>query len=400
MRVLAFSSIYPSSRDPIRGIYNNRCLISLSRDWEVRAVAPIYWWSRLRRPKEFLSTPHEALGGVETTYPNFWYAPKLNRTHARSMYASTLSHVRRIRKEFPFDAVLGFFAYPDGAAAAHLADAFDCPLVINILGSDINVVPETSPAMRRQVQRGLERAQRIIVLSEPMRQRVCDLGIDPHRVIVQHNGVDRDRFFIQDREAACDRLGITPHKKRICYVGNLQRIKGVDVLIQSIPSLVRAGMENFELAIVGGGATRESLEAQVRQLGVQDKVTFYGKCIHSEVAAWIGASDALCLPSRNEGCPNVILEALACGRPVVASAVGGVPELMNENNGVMAPSEDPEALADGLFRVLNRSWDPKSLERSIQLQTWDDFGAAFKSALAASAEEWANRGVSAQRAMA
>jgi glycosyltransferase involved in cell wall biosynthesis len=109
--------------------------------------------------------------------------------------------------------------------------------------------------------------------------------------------------------------------------------------------------------------------------------------LHDEVPSWISACDVLCLPSRREGCPNVVLEALASGRPVVASRVGGVPEILSPESGVIVDPENPAALAQGISAALDRGWDPRSLRDCVECLSWDDVGRSYHRQLVESLRE-------------
>src|SRR5205823_8936237 len=115
--------------------------------------------------------------------------------------------------------------------------------------------------------------------------------------------------------------------------------------------------------------------------GIGDQVRFCGRKPHAEIPDWMAASDLFCLPSLREGCPNVVLEALSCGRPVVASHVGGVPELLDEATGAMPPPGDADALAGALERTLNRPWSEAALRESVAGRSWDAVGRGYYAAL-------------------
>ncbi|HZT41918.1 MAG TPA: glycosyltransferase family 4 protein [Chthonomonadaceae bacterium] len=392
MKVLLFTNLYPSSREPTKGMYNLQSFQALARYCEARVVAPVRWWSRLRRPRELFTVPLEDATGLPAAYPTYWPVPGRPQSHVSAMRSGLRPYLRRLRREFPFDIILAAFAYPDGAAAACLAQDFGCPVVILVFGSDLNDLADR-PALREEVRSKLQQAQRIIAVSAALRERTIELGIDPEKVVVQRNGVDGERFRLQDRQEVRARLGLPADRRLICTVGNVMHVKGQDVLIEAM-GLLRGNEDPCaDLALVGGGymgavEVVEKLQARVHELGLSERVRFLGRRPHEEVADWIGASDVYCLPSRNEGCPNVVLEALACGRPVVASNVGGVPELLNAGNGILVPAEDPAALADGLRQALNRSWDPEALRNSVECLSWDQVGQGYFHVLQAALQEF------------
>jgi glycosyltransferase involved in cell wall biosynthesis len=383
MKVLLLSNLYPSMREPTRGTFHQNLFTALAHHCEVRLVSPMPWWSRVRRPGELLRVPQENHTGVEASFPVYWSVPHVPALHGRGMYHSLRSQVAALRKTFPFDVILGAWSYPDAYAAARLAQEFDCPLVTKVLGSDINEIAR-DPGLRRQIVYALKRSYRTIAVSEALRAKVIELGIPAERVIAHHNGVNGDQFALQDRYAVRQKLGLPGDRKLICYVGNFKPEKGVDVLIEAMGCLAAAGRRDVDLVMVGGGPLEESLRASARRLGIESRVHFAGRRLHTEVPDWISACDVFCLPSRREGCPNVVLEGLASGRPVVATAVGGVPELINPQNGILTPSEDPEAMACALIKALERPWNPQELRGSVESLSWDAISLTLHDVLAAS----------------
>lgn len=376
MKVLLFTNLYPSSREPTKGMYNLQSFQALAHYCEARVVAPIRWWSRLRRPRELFTIPHEDTTGLPSAYPTYWPVPGQPQTHVGAMRSGLRSYLRRLRREFPFDIILAAFAYPDGAAAAYLAQEMGVPVVILVFGSDLNDLAKR-PKLREEARWALQHASRLIAVSAALRDRTIELGIDPEKVVVQRNGVDGARFRLQDRQAVRARLGLPADRRLICCVGNLVPVKGQDVLIEAMGLLRGNADPCVDLALIGGGERLESLQARARDLGLSERVRFLGRRPHNEIADWISACDVYCLPSRNEGCPNVVLEALACGRPVVATDVGGVPELIHADNGILVPSENPSALADGLRQALHRSWDPEALRNTVECLSWDQVGQGY-----------------------
>lgn len=383
MRVLLFSNIYPSSLEPTRGTFHLNLFTALSRHCDVRLIAPVPWWTRTRRPGEWFVPPHERQTGIEATFPTYWSVPHVPVLHGRAMYASMRTHVAALRQSFPFDVILAAWSYPDAYAAARLAQEFRCPLVTKVLGSDINEIAR-HPALRRQIVWTLNHSYRTIAVSGALRQCVIDLGIPAEKVIMHHNGVNGEQFTLQDRYAMRRPLGLPEDRKLICYVGNFKPEKGVDLLIEAMGYLHESGRKDVDLVMVGGGPLEESLRARSRRLGLEDRIRFVGRRLHSEVPNWIAACDVFCLPSRREGCPNVVLEGLASGRPVVATAVGGVPELISASNGILTPSEDARALARGLNEALERQWDPQTLRASVESLSWEAISLTLRDVLAAS----------------
>src|SRR5262249_18452745 len=173
------------------------------------------------------------------------------------------------------------------------------------------------------------------------------------RVAVVMNGVDGCLFQPRDRLEARRALGLSAHTKLALYVGNLKPEKGPLDLARAWPIVARH-LPDAELAIVGAGPLRDDVAASIGQ-----GATLVGAQPLDRIPQWMAACDVLVLPSHVEGTPNVVLEALASGRRVVASAVGGVPDLITSPTlGVLVPPRDPDALADALMTALHAPYDP------------------------------------------
>ena len=384
LNVLLYSSLFPSDQDPTRGIYNLHGFEPLARMCSLRVVSPVPFWRRFDSPGEWFSPRAERHKGLDVTYPVYWALPRVaQHWHASAIYRSVRSHVLRLHELAPFDAIIGSNAYPDIVVAARLADDIGCPLVSLVLGSDMNQLAQR-PSLRPQIKRGLERSHVVVALARSLRSRVLELGIAPANVVVQHNGVDGARFVIRDRTQARRRLNYIANGPSVLYTGNLAFEKGPDVLLKAFQILRADPSCNAHLTFVGDGQMATALRVEAAALGILPHVSFAGRQSPDEVAWWMAACDVLCLPSRREGCPNVVLEALASGRPVVASAVGGVPELISSLNGVTVPADDPGALAAGLKSALERTWNPADLRASVASLTWENFSALFHDAIAAS----------------
>ncbi|MBW3622869.1 MAG: glycosyltransferase family 4 protein [Armatimonadetes bacterium] len=401
LKVLLLTNLYPTPQDSTRGVFNLQNFRALRRFCDARVVVPVPWWGRGRRPAEWWTIPQDESSGIPAMYPSFFSVPGVPALHARGMYASLRPSLRRLRAEFPFDVILASWAYPDAVAAAHFAEEIGCPLVTMILGSDLNEFSRHA-ALRTQIVYALNRSERVITVSGALKEKAVGLGVNGSKVVVQHNGVDGERFYLrsgEDQKEIRRTLGLPPDRPVAGYVGNFKPEKGVEVLIEAAGALKRRGRTEPLLALVGSGPLEEKMKSRVKVLGVEDQVRFCGRQPHDEIPRWMSASDVICLPSFREGCPNVVLEALASGKPVVASAVGGVPELIVDksegesllpsaggdadpegsgvevrSNGVLVPAGDPEALAAGIEATLARSWDPEALRDSVEFLSWDRFG--------------------------
>ncbi|QEM48176.1 glycosyltransferase family 4 protein [Mycolicibacterium grossiae] len=188
---------------------------------------------------------------------------------------------------------------------------------------------------------GERRADRILVLTDRLRDQLAADGIDPERIRVVPSGVNPTLFD--------DASPIAPHGGQcLLFVGRLHPQKGVDTLIRAMADLPTA-----QLAIAGDGPDRAQLERLAERLGVADRIRFLGFVAHDDVPALMRRGDVFVMPSRYEELGTAIIEAMACGLPVVASRVGGIPNLVADGDtGLLTPPGDAPALAAALRRVL------------------------------------------------
>ncbi|WP_437510887.1 glycosyltransferase family 4 protein [Sorangium sp. So ce1099] len=384
MKVLVFTHHYPSKRLPTMAPYSYQTYRALARRCELRLVAPTPWWTRARgASRELLGGARESHTGIDALFPTYWSIPGLPRLHARAIHASLRGTMAGLRREFPYDAILAAWAYPDTVAAEAFAREAGVPIVTTVLGSDINEQPRNA-VLRAQIAPALQRCARVVAVSGALGERLVELGVPRERVVVQLNAVDGERFSIRDRAAPRQRLGVPADAKVVLYAGYHVPEKGVDVLVEAMAHLDRSGRRDVHLMMVGGGELLEPLRARVSELGLGDRVQLFGWALPTQIPDYMAACDVFCLPSRREGCPNVVLEALASGRPVVATRVGGVPELVREGqggNGLLVPAGDPQALGDALVRALETAWDPAALRGSVGALSWDVVGERYHALL-------------------
>lgn len=375
-RVLVLTGIFPNRKAPTWGVHVFQNVRALAQYADVRVVATVPWVPRgmvRGRYNAYAGVPaHDDWEGISVAYPRFFVVPRVARfLHGFGLFASIWPAVRREVRAFHPDVLLAYFAYPYGFAAVLLGRLLGLPVVISCRGSDVYQMTKP-PLQGRAIKWALAQCRRVFVMSEGMRTTVLSWGIDPGRVEVVSNGVDAGRFHPMDRNIARATLGIPATEKVIVCVSRLSHEKGIDVLVDAIGILAAS---NLRLYVVGDGAERGTLETRARNARSVERIVFLGTRPHEEIANWLAAADLAVLPSRSEGMPNAVLEALACGRPVVATAVGGTPELLdNDSLGILVEPDDATALAHALQSALARPWDENVIAASVASRTWDAIG--------------------------
>lgn len=314
----------------------------------------------------------EQIDGLPVSHPRALYLPRLNATAAALYAASLLPEV--LGRRGHVDVVLATWAYPDGCAAVALAALLGVPAVVKLHGSDLNVIARRR-GPRAQLKAMLPRAARVVAVSRGLAAEAEALGVPAEKIRLIRNGVDGERFRPGDRAAARAALGVAPARRLVLYVGHLKESKGVLDLASAMASVADA-----DLAVVGSGEAERRLAAALEPLG--DRARMVGERPQEEVATWMAAADLVVLPSWNEGTPNVVIEALACGRRVVATTVGGTPDLVTSPLlGALVPPRDPAALAAAINAALATEYDPHAVARAAHAGSWDDSAAALHAVL-------------------
>jgi glycosyltransferase involved in cell wall biosynthesis len=197
--------------------------------------------------------------------------------------------------------------------------------------------------------------------------------IDRTKVI--GNGVDAQRFFPEDRRSARNRLGLNQAEEIVVSVAALRQVKGPDLLLRAA-ALLRNSGRHCRVIFVGAGPELPSLQRLARQLECEHLVTFAGKVNNQDLRFYFSAANVSCIPSRNEGWPNVLLESLACGTPVVATRVGAATEILADTDLGVLVDPAAESICDGLRKALDHTWNQDQLVGCASTHTWDEVATA------------------------
>ena len=332
IRLLTFSTLYPNSVNPNHGIFVETRLreLLLTGDVESRVISPVPWFFS-KNPKFgnyalMAQTPlRENYNGIDIQHPRYILPPKVGMNVAPLLMAlGAVKAIRRLLDEgYDFDLIDAHYYYPDGVAAALLAKWFNKPFVVTARGTDINLISRY-PIPRKLIRWTASLAKASITVSRALNEKLANIGADQSKLLVLRNGVNTERFRPIPQEKARIELG-WPDEPTLISVGNLVENKGHHIAIELI-----AQMPSFRLAIVGAGPEREALMQLVERLGVTQRVKFIGRVAQERLPTYYSAADILILASSREGWPNVLLEAMACGTPVLATDVGGIPEVITE----------------------------------------------------------------------
>jgi glycosyltransferase involved in cell wall biosynthesis len=375
--VLIITRIFPNAVEPLSSPFNRQQFSALGRLCDVEVMATIPWFpgaslSARSKAGSLASVPsRDVIAGLNVRHPRVVYVPRLAGMSGALEVASLLPHMASLRGKF--DVILGSWAYPDGAAAVALGRLMHIPTVIKVHGSDLNV-QSTMRGPRANLKFALPRAAHVVAVSRSLGDKAIELGVAKDRVSVVSNGVDASLFHVRDKAHARHQVGWSSDEGLILYCGRMERDKGVLDLIKAF-TRVCPQIDGLSLALLGDGSAMQEAREMAQPLG--KRVQFLGARPLAEVPLWMSAADVVTLPSHAEGSPNVVREALACGRPVVATRVGGIPELITSRDfGTLVEKGDAGALADALLDVATRTFDASSLAKASG-GSWDDSAAAL-----------------------
>jgi glycosyltransferase involved in cell wall biosynthesis len=380
MNILVFTSLWPNSEQPNLGIFVKNRIAALAQldGVKIRVVAPVPYFPRQLQTsfvpahwrRTALISDREIVAGIETFHPRHLVTPKIGMTFYSSWMARGAGElIQRLDGEQPIDLIDAHYVYPDGHAAVLLGERLKVPVFITARGTDINLFSRM-PLIRPMVRGALIRAKGVIAVSHALKERILELGIEPEIVAVIPNGIDRSIFHPGNKAEARDRLKLDAESKIVITVGALVPLKGIDRLIDAV-----ALMDNrqVKLYIIGEGPERASLESRINTHHLSDRIFLVGSQPQSELAHWYSAADLFCLASNREGCPNVVIEAMACGTPVVASDVGGVRELVAKPAyGRIVALQTPERFADEIEIALRSNWDRDEIAAYGGANSWND----------------------------
>jgi len=384
LRVLAITKIFPNAAEPLSAPFNRQQFAALAKRCDLEVMATIPWFpgaglvARWSSAGKLAAVPrHESIEGIAVSHPRTLFVPRLAHGAWGPLYAASIAPaVRRYRGKV--DVVLGSWAYPDGFAAILAARLLGLPCVVKLHGSDINVMAKL-PGPRRWLMWALPQAARVVAVSRALADEVATLGVPRDRIAVVMNGVDAELFRPRDRAAARAELKL-PAGPLALYVGNLKEEKGVLDLARAWDRVARV-LPDATLALVGGGPLRTALEG-----ALPPRATLLGPQPLAAIPTWLAACDVLVLPSHVEGTPNAVLEALACGRRVVASAVGGIPDVITSPTlGTLVPARSPELFAAAVIEALRTPYAPEAVAELGAHGGWDASAAALHAVLAAAA---------------
>ncbi|QKG85692.1 glycosyltransferase family 4 protein [Kroppenstedtia pulmonis] len=352
IKVLVVSHMYPNPSNPMAGIFVHNQVKSMKAEGvECCVISPVPYLPGYPNWKSYRKFPHRVeMDGIPIRYIPTWMFPGglFFFTYGYLYFKALVRAVAEVRQEFDFDIIHCHTIFPDGYAGTKLKQVFSVPVVTTVHGSDIRLYPYKSKGVYQRTEKALRLTDHIITVSEELKRGTRKI-VPGAEVSTIYNGFDPQRFYPRSQGESRQRLNRSRTAKELLFVGNLYPVKGLNHLLDAF-TRVASEFDEVQLYLVGDGPLRSELMTQARKNGIRDRVHFTGRRPHDEIPWWINSCDVVVLSSHSEGMPSILLEAMGCGKPVVATDVGGISEILRHGRtGFLVKPKD----ADGMARYLS-----------------------------------------------
>ena len=356
--IAVLADLWPSASEPVTGVFVRAQVGALAEQWRQVVLAPRLllpglhrriWGRSVNGWQRGYAAPQ---AGRLLRYP-ILRVPKIGESAVRAAAARAALAMARERPAL----VHGHFLHEVGVATVRLARALGIPSVVTVHGTDARWLAEggLQDRFRRAMRAAALAADRVVAVGPEIAAALVGAGVPDQRIDVIPMGVDEELFRPRPRPAARAELGLDGSRRLVVFVGRPTPEKGVDDLAAAIAGLD----EPVDCVVVGPAAA-----------GERGGLRYAGSEPPERVALWLAAADVFCLPSHAEGMPVSVAEALASGRPVVATAVGGIPLQVGDDAGILVPVRRPAELAGALRQALARDWDAETIRGTSRPFWW------------------------------
>ena len=361
MRIAIISHAYPTfdggnAGEFVHGLAS--ALVSLGH--EVYAIIP---WDPSMEDRRLMDgvhlEPYSAHDSVSYGRASNAYIRNPRLTVAFSLFRGLIK-LRQVVREQKIDIIHAHWAIPMGFVAGLAKAMTGVPLVITMHGRDVYIKPEHGyivPALwyvKPFLRFAFHQANRLVAVSQDCYHHAQLAGASSEKMQIIYNGTNLSRFFASEERTAeiRQRYGISPNAKLVLSVRALLFRKGLDVLVRAMPHVLEVEPLAM-LLLVGEGPERENLIELRDKLGLQDKVILAGHIPNADLPPYENACDLFVIPSRQESFGIATIEAMACGKPVIGTEVGGLAEIIDDcQTGLLVEPDNAKRLAEAILRVL------------------------------------------------
>lgn len=373
MKIVSLCHMFPNSVNPNMGIFVKERLLHVAKKIDLTMVAPVPSFPFIERTRKYAGYSSIALqkdcDGLKVFHPRYFMIPKYLKSLDALFYETSLRpFIRNILAETDAQLLDVHWVYPDGFAALEWARRFNKKVVVTVRGNEaLHYYQDT--AIRKMIVQKMNLFDHVISVSDDLKTKMInEYNVNPDKITVIHNGVDKAKFAPIDKAYARRKCDFIDGYKYILAISRLSSEKGLEYLLETMKMLTT---ENAKLILVGDGPLYGILNDYVIKNNLSEKVQFIRTVPHKDLHLWYNAADVFCLSSIWEGCPNVVIESLACGTPVVSSNVGAVPYFVTNECGMTVPLGDAVLMAEALDNALNFEWNQRKISEAESLREWD-----------------------------
>lgn len=346
MNIAIISHLYPNRSYPASGTFIRSYFLGLSKLFETEMVVPTVRalpftkkWTYTHSP---FVTEGEAVRLRYLSFPGGRFPHLVTRTISRAVTAY-LKHQK-------VDLVHVHWLYPDGLAIPEIRNALGIPVVLSIHGSDWYNT-RNKPNLKKLLEGSLFAADKIMTVGTKLKRDIQEAYPElKERLDVTYNPVDFKKFIpAESRDSAIRHMGWDPGKKHLLCVANISQEKGIDVLLDAMEKLQN---ENLLLHVIGNVPDSPYSRSIISRINRSDHVILHPPASHDTIPDYYKACDLFVLPSRREGFGLSAAEAIACGKPVIATKSGGPEDIVTGDNGQLVDVDSPGQIADAIRQIL------------------------------------------------
>jgi len=368
MKILFFTGQFPNINQPLEGIFNvPRAKGLLHKGHEVKAIVPIgmtppehlfFPFPKINRIRHFFINQNkiplfEIIKGIEVYYPRWWWLPRRFCWYSELLFVKYFAgkQIFSLIDSYQPDVIITSWLHPWGSFAKYIKQRFDIPIISILEGSDILVLPQKYKGIQNIERIYSKYVDMVIFVSANMKENSARyFKVNKYKII--HNGFDSTIFNFKNV------LSKNKNRKNIVAVGSLEVVKGFDILLKAIQNIGAA----YNLIIIGDGSERYKYQDFINKNNLHERIQLLGYIKHNNIINYLRVCDIFCNPSRSEGLPTAPLEAMACGLPVVATRVGGLPEIIQDGfNGYLCEKEDLYSLESALIKAGETKWQNEKI---------------------------------------
>ncbi|MDP4536382.1 glycosyltransferase [Alkalimonas collagenimarina] len=353
--LLAITNLYPLPWAPHRASFNKQQFDLLAEHVSLRIMVLVPWREWLQHKKDYSKSSQAT---QQLCYVPYFQLPGFGRSLTPWFQRFAIARSKKWIEQSPPSHIIASWAFPDAIACLMYAKNKPVEVLVKTHGTDINE-HTLYPKRRKIMARWLKEAKTIFCASQALATKVIELGIPSTQVYTNYNGVNSAIFYPEAQ---------TTSSERLLFVGNLLETKGVFELIDAFIAI--AETTPASLHFVGQGPAMAELQRKATAAGLSERIHLHGALPLTDVAEHIRQAAVVVLPSYREGVPNVLLEACACGVPVVATRVGGIPEVVTNETGILVDAKNSNALAEAISTALAKPWQKSAIVQHAARFNW------------------------------